>query len=525
MIKVLVSDPIADKGIEVLENAGFEVIYNPSSTDDELQSYIIDIDAWIVRSGTKITANHLKDARKLQIIGRAGVGVDNIDVEEATNQGIIVMNIPDGNTISAAEHTIAMMMSLSRNIQLGHLGLLSGEWNRSSLVGSELQGKILGVVGLGRIGREVIKRAIGLEMEIIGYDPFVSQDAFDPDSVKIVDIDTLTKEADFITLHVPLLDSTKNRFDSNRLAKMKKSSRLINVARGGIVNEKDLAHALNKGLIAGAAIDVFNEEPIDINHPLVSVNNILLTPHLGASTHEASEGVSAGICRQVSDFLLDEKLSNPINMPIKDLAELKQIAPLLDLAKMLGKIGSQLVESPIQTISVECYGNIEDSKSIAFSYLIGILQDITDTRINFINAALVAEERGISFSNTLHSESISYSNLIKTYISTEESNFELSGSVFDLHHFRVVNVFGYELDFNPEGNILFIKNKDVPGVIGKVGMVLSEANVNIGEYLLSRTTSEEGAFSVIKVDEKIDSILIKKLIDIDEILSVKQLTI
>ena len=267
MYKVLVSDPIADKGIAILEDAGFDIIYNPYPSNDELQAYSRDINAWVVRSGTKILAEYIKNARNLQVIGRAGVGVDNIDINEATKQGVIVMNMPDGNIISAAEHTIAMMMSLSRNIQLGHAGILAGEWNRSNLMGSELYGKTLGVVGLGRVGREVIKRSIGLEMKILGCDPFISADIIDKEKVKIVDLDELTEKSDYITLHVPFLETTNNLFDAKRISMMKDSARIINVARGGIVNESDLAHALNKGIIAGAAIDVFATDPLEKNIP------------------------------------------------------------------------------------------------------------------------------------------------------------------------------------------------------------------------------------------------------------------
>ena len=525
MYKVLVSDPIADQGIEILEDAGFEVIYNPNPSNDELQAYSRDINAWVVRSGTKILAEYLKDARNLQVIGRAGVGVDNIDINEATKQGVIVMNMPDGNIISAAEHTIAMMMSLSRNIQLGHAGILAGEWNRSNLMGSELHGKTLGVVGLGRVGREVIKRSIGLEMKILGYDPFVSADIIDKEKVKIVDLDELTEKSDYITLHVPFLETTNNLFDAKRISMMKDSARIINVARGGIINESDLAHALNKGIIAGAAIDVFETEPLEKNHPLISTKNILLTPHLGASTLEASEGVSSGICRQVRDYLLDGKLSNPLNMPIQDMVKLNQILPLLNLSKILGKICSQLAESPIESVSIECMGEIEDSKPIALSFLIGLIQDMTDSKINFVNAGVVAQERGISFSHSFSSESTSFANLINIVLMTKEDEIILGGSVFGKHNCRIVNIFGYELDFRPEGNMLFIQNKDVPGVIGKVGVILSDANVNIGEFILSRTTSKEIAYSVIKVDEKIDSALLNQLMQIDEIVSIKQLSI
>jgi len=523
MTKILVSDPIADKGIEILEEAGFDIIYNPNPTDDELQTLAGDADGWVVRSGTKITSNLLKNASKLQVIGRAGVGVDNIDIKEATNQGVIVMNNPDGNTISAAEHTMAMMMALSRNIQLGHLGLIKGEWNRSSLVGNELKGKTLGVVGLGRIGREVIKRALGMEMKIIGYDPFVNQDVFDAEKVTIIDLDTLCADSDYITLHLPLLDSTKNLFDAERLSIMKPTARIINVARGGIIHELDLANALNNGGIAGAAVDVFENEPLDSENPLVSAKNILLTPHLGASTHEASEGISFGICCQIRDFILEDKLSNPINMPITDMTKLKQIKPFLDLAETLGKIQTQLVDSPINTVSVECFGNIDDSKPIALSFLMGMFHDMTDNRINFVNAAVIAEERGVSFSHSFNSEPVSFSNLVVAHVTTENGTIKVAGSVFGDQYPRIIDIMGYAVDVRPEGNMLFVQNKDVPGVIGKIGMMLGEGKVNIAEYLLSRKDNSDTAYSVIKVDGQIDEKLLDKLSNIDDVLDVKQL--
>jgi D-3-phosphoglycerate dehydrogenase len=523
MAKILISDPIADKGIEVLDEAGFDVIYNPNPTNDELHTLARDIDGWVVRSGTKITSELLKDSRRLKVIGRAGVGVDNIDIKQATSQGVIVMNNPDGNTISAAEHTMAMMMALSRNIQLGHMGISKGEWNRSNLVGNELKGKTLGVVGLGRIGREVIKRALGMDMKIIGYDPFVNQEVFDAEKVIIVNLDILCSDSDYITLHLPLLDSTKYLFDGKRLSTMKPTARIINVARGGIINEEDLAYSLNNSIISGAAVDVFESEPLDLDSPLISATNILLTPHLGASTHEASEGVSFGICQQMKDFILEGKLSNPINMPIRDMAKLKKIKPHLSLSEMLGKIQTQLVDSPIKSISVECFGNVEDSKPIALSFLIGVFHDMTDNRINFVNAAVIAKERGISLTHSLNSKPVSYSNLIVAHVVTENGTIEVAGSIFDDHHPRIVDIMGYEVDFRPEGNMLFVQNKDVPGVIGKVGMMLGEGKVNIAEYLLSRADDSDFAYSVIKVDGQIENKLLDKLSKIDEILDIKQL--
>ncbi len=317
-MKVLVSDPITEAGMAILKEADFDVIYLPDSSADEKADACKDVHGWVVRSGTQATADMINNADNLQVIGRAGVGTDNIDIGAATRKGIVVMNTPDVNTISAAEHTVAMMLALSRNIPVGHGSIMNGQWNRNALVGTELRNKILGVVGLGKIGREVIKRCRSFNMNIMGFDPFISQDMFNEAEVKVVDIETLTAESDFITLHVPFNDSTKDLFDFDRLCRMKNSARIINVARGGIINEADLAKALNEDKIAGAAIDVFISEPIGEDNPLVNAKNIVLTPHLGASTLEAKEGVSLAVCEQVRDYLLHEKLENAINMPISD---------------------------------------------------------------------------------------------------------------------------------------------------------------------------------------------------------------
>ena len=284
MHKILITDPISDNGLKILEDENLEIIYKPSISNDELEALLPTINGWIIRSGTNISKKHIEEAKSLSIIGRAGVGVDNIDINAATSSGVVVMNLPDGNTISAAEHTMSLLSALSRNVHEGHLGLMKGEWNRHHVVGNELKDKTIGIVGLGKIGREVMKRALSYDMNVIGHDPFVNQEMFDPDTIKIVDIDYLTTESDFITVHVPLIDATRDLFDINRLKMMKTSSRIINVARGGIINEKDLSIALNEGIIAGAAIDVFVKEPIENDHPFLSTKNLLITPHLGAFT-------------------------------------------------------------------------------------------------------------------------------------------------------------------------------------------------------------------------------------------------
>ena len=408
--KILITDPISDFGLDKLKDSGFEVLYKPDISEDELHSVLSDIDGWIIRSGTKITKEFIEDAKKLQIIGRAGVGTDNINIEEATKKGIIVMNVPDGNTISAAEHTMAMILSLSRNIQIGHMGMIKGKWDRHLLTGTELQNKILGVVGLGKIGKEVIKRARAYDMKIIGYDPFINQDHFDENEIRIVTMQELTELSDYITIHVPINDSTRNLFNYSRLSNMKKTARIINVARGGIINEDDLALALNEKLIAGAAIDVFLNEPVSKKHPLLNCENILLTPHLGASTHEAKEGVSLGVCNQIINYFKDGKLLNALNFPIADHSILQKMLPYYSLSENMGILLSQMADFPIKNVKISCFGDADDSKSIALSFMKGFLSRITDNRVNMINANIIANERGINISNSYNNENLVYNN-------------------------------------------------------------------------------------------------------------------
>ncbi len=525
MYKILITDPISDSGLSILEDSVIEVIYKPGINDDELISFLPEVHGWIIRSGTKILSHHLESTKKLLVIGRAGVGVDNIDIDEATKAGVVVMNLPDGNTISAAEHTMAMLCALSRNIHMGHLGMSKGEWNRHQLVGNELKGKILGVVGLGKIGREVIKRAIAYDMKILGHDPYVNQDMFDPEKVKIVDIDNLTENSDFISVHVPLLDATRDLFNLDRLSKMKPSARIINVARGGIINEKDLSEALNNDIISGAAIDVFVKEPPDKEHPFFNTKNLLLTPHLGASTIEAKEGVSVGICQQVKDYLIEQKLENVLNIPVADMSLLKEIEPYLDLSEKLGLLQSQLIKGSIKSVRVECFGNIEESKSISIAFLKGLFINIMDLRVNFINAMSVADERGISISHSYSSEANRYSNFIRTFVSTDNGEFQLGGSVFGDNHPRVVDIMGYDIDIMPEGHMLFIKNKDVPGVVGTIGTILGNNSVNIAGYVLGREKDVDIAYSIIKIDEHIGRQVLDELNALDVIIQIDQLKV
>ena len=522
-MKILVSDSITENGLSVLKDANLDVLYLPNASIKKKSEAAKEIYGWIIRSGTTITEKMIKDSSNLQVIGRAGVGVDNIDIQTATRHGIVVMNTPDINTISAAEHTLAMMLTLSRNIAIGDSEVKQGEWNRNELIGSELSNKILGIVGMGKIGREVMTRCRSFGMRILGYDPFMNQDMFNPEEVRIVELEELIINSDIISVHVPLTDSTRDLFDYDRLSNMKSTARIINVARGGIINETDLAKALNDGLIAGAAVDVFTSEPLDKSNPLVNAPNIVLTPHLGASTKEAKEGVSLAICEQVRDYLIHGKLNNAINMPIADIAKLKEIEIFLDFADTMGNLQSQLNSGAIKRVQIESSGSIEDSKPLALAFLKGLLSSRIPDRVNYINAETLAVDLGISIEHSYTNDSGSYTNLIRTKVSGDSEPTIIAGSIFEGDHPRLVNILGYEMDLKPYGTMLFTRNKDVPGVIGSVGTILGNANINIGGYLLSREMNEDEAFSVIRVDSKISEEILVELQKLPEILSIQQL--
>ena len=522
-MKILISDPITNKGLSILKDSNFDLIELPNASNKEKAEACKDVQGWIIRSGTTVTAEMIESAKKLIVIGRAGVGVDNIDVEAATRHGVVVMNTPDVNTISAAEHTVAIILSLSRNIAEGNSSLKKGEWNRNALVGSELRNKTLGIIGLGKIGQEVLIRCRAFGMDVLGYDPYMNKDKFNPEEIKIVDLDNLTKNADYITVHVPLNDSTRDLFNYEQLIKMKPNARIVNVARGGIINEVDLAKVLNEGKIAGAAIDVFTSEPLEDKNPLLKANNILLTPHLGASTEEAKEGVSLAICEQIRDYIIDEKLNNAINMPISDMAKLKEIKFNLNLSELMGNIQGQLNQESIKRVQVECSGTMDEAKLAALAFLKGLLKNRVPDRVNYINAESIAIELGISIEHSFTNDSGSYTNLIRSRVSNELGATRIGGSVFDGNRIRLVNILGYEMEVNPYGTMLFMRNNDVPGVIGSVGYTLGKAEINIGAYLLSREMKEGEAFSVVRVDSRLSDKVLDDLRSIPQIISVQQL--
>ena len=524
-MKILIADPISDFGISILNDAGFELVLKPESSQEEKTNAARDVDGIIIRSGTKVDSKMIEYGKSLKIIGRAGVGIDNIDLNAATRKGVIVMNTPDVNTISAAEHTIALMLTLSRNTHIGHSTLTSGRWERHKLIGTELQKKTIGILGLGKIGREVMDRCLSFGMQILGYDPFVNEDTLSEKDITLMNLDEIVKRSDFISLHIPLNDETRNLFNFDLIKSMKRSAKIINVARGGIINEYDLAKALNEDIIMGAAIDVFATEPIEKDNPLLNAKNILLSPHLGASTREAKEGVSKAICEQVRDYLFDQKLTNVLNMPISNFSLLKDLKPYLDLGEMLGGLMSQLNKEPINQVIIECKGNIEDIRPISLATLKGILSPNLPDRVNYINAEAIAKELGINIEIGYSNIDSNYNNLISLKVLTENNIFRLDGSIFNDLKPRLVNILGRDMEVTPKGAMLFIENVDVPGVIGRVGTLLGNRDINIAAYLLSRKNQNGKAFTVIRIDDSVELEDITELRKLKEVEKVQYITV
>tara|TARA_B100000315_G_C14593817_1_gene597507 strand:- start:7962 stop:9533 length:1572 start_codon:yes stop_codon:yes gene_type:complete len=523
-MKILITDPISDNGKQLLKESGLDVLDFGNADNSEYSIQIKDADGWIIRSGTKITSEFLEMAVNLKVIGRAGVGVDNIDIPAATFHGVLVMNTPAVNTISAAEHTIALILALARNVHKGYTSLSQGNWDRNKLVGSELKGKKVGIVGLGKIGSEVIKRLHSFGMEILGYDPYIQKDHYEYDFVEFMEFDDLCKNADIISIHIPKTEQTDGIFNTEKLKLMKSTALLINCSRGGIIVEKDLVKALNDGLIAGAAIDVFTQEP-PTDTDLISAKNLLYTPHLGASTFEAKEGVSTSICEQMRDFLLNGKIENALNIPISDFALLQMMEPYLNLADKLGKLHYQLSKGPAKTIKIETLGSLKEVNLITLSFLKGFLENIHGSTVNFVNAIKVAETHGIEIQETYKHGEKNYSNLISTSVINGDKSLEIRASLFSDQHPRIVYFDGYHFDLNPKGTLLLIYNNDVPGVVGKVGAFLGEHKINIASYHLSRKNKSDIAFGVVQLDSMLDESAMNQLTNVNEIQSVFQVNL
>jgi D-3-phosphoglycerate dehydrogenase len=505
MPRVLIADKLEASGVDVLTAAGIEVDNRPGLKGDELKAALRGADAVIVRSATKITADLLDDPGRLKAVARAGVGVDTIDVEAATRKGVVVMNTPGGNTVSAAEHTIALMFALSRHVAAADATMRVGKWDRNKYLGTQLTGKTLAVIGLGRIGREVARRAIGLGMTVLAFDPFVT-----PAKVAelgydaAANVDEMLPKADYLTVHVPLTEETRGLISGPRLAKMKRSARVLNVSRGGIIDEQALADALKAGTIAGAGIDVFSTEPPPPDNPLLSAPNVVLTPHLGASTVEAQENVAVEAAQLLSDFLLRGIVANAVNMAALDRTELDALRQYVELARRLGLLHAQMAQGPIRKATLTYKGELASKKTklLTAAFTAGLLESRLAQGVNLVNAEVVARERGIEIVEGSSPRKGDFSSLIQAEVETEKKTYTAAGTLFGEQYPRLVQLGPYRLESYIDGTLFVFTHRDVPGLIGFVGNIFGNHAVNIAAMTVGRTGYTPGgeAIGVLNLD-------------------------
>ncbi len=522
MKKILISDPIDKNCMMILERNGYEVTLEAGMTPEQIKSEIGKYNGLIVRSETKVNAELISQMSEMEIIGRAGTGVDNIDVSAATRRGIIVMNTPGGNTISAAEHTMALMLSMCRNIPLANISMREGKWERKKFQGTELSGKTLGVIGLGKIGREVASRSKGFGMKIIGYDPLLSDETASKFGLELTALDALFVNSDIITLHVPLSAETKHLISMETLRKCKNGVKIINCARGGIVNENDLVDALDSGKVSAAAIDVFEKEPPDFSQRIFNHPKVICTPHLGASTEEAQEKVAIQIAEQIHDFFKNKKMYGVVNASGLEAISKKEILPYVSLAESLGKIFAQMIRSPLRQINLNFSGSILHSSAslLSASLLKGMLSNLLTENINLINSPVLAKEMGIKINETKSDENLNYTNLLSVeFLSDKEKRF-FAGTVFGSNEIRIVKIDNYLVEVKPEGTLLFYSNIDKPGMVAAVGKILSEAEINIAGLSLGRLEAGKEALSIVNVDNEIDEKVIQKISEIEGVKNV-----
>lgn len=516
-MKILAADGVAKEGIELLSKE-FEVVEKPKISHEELLDIIGDFDALIVRSASKVTADVLEKAEKLQIIGRAGVGVDNIDVAKATEKGIIVINSPGGNTIAATEHTVAMMLSMSRNIPIANETMQKGEWNRKAYVGVELRGKTLGVIGMGRIGSGVAKRALSFDMKVIGYDPYINEERAKAMGVEVGTLDDVIEKSDFITVHMPLTKDTKGMLDKAAMERMKDGVRLVNCARGGIIDEADLAEMVKCGKVAGAAIDVFTEEPLSENHPLKNVPGIVLTPHLGASTVEAQIGVSVDVAEGIGAALRGEPVMTAVNMASVPKHVMEVIRPYLDLAERLGCTICSLAEGPVKSLEVEYRGEITEvsTRMVTTGVIKGLLNPILESNVNYVNAGDLAKARNIEVREVKNKESKDFSTLITVRAQTELGECKVAGTLFGTEG-RIVSIDDFRVDVDPHDRIVICPHTNRPGIIGKVGTLLGMHDINISSMQVGRTEKQGTNLMVLTIDHELPEAVRKEVTEIDGI--------
>jgi len=502
MFKILISDPLSEDGIFPLREAdNIDIDIKTGLSEEELLTIIDEYDGLLVRSQTQVTRKVIEKGHNLKVIGRAGVGVDNIDLEAATENGIVVVNAPDGNTNSAAEHTMAMIMALARNIPQAYLSLKNREWDRKSYIGVELRDKTLGIVGLGRIGSEVARRAKGQRMNVIAYDPFFSKEKAEKMGIEYGTIDEVLEAADFITVHTPLLKETRHIINKDAFAKMKDGVRIVNCARGGIINEDDLYDAIVSGKVAGAALDVFEEEPA-VDHKVLELKEVIATPHLGASTVEAQENVAIDVSHDVVRILSGGLARNPVNIPSVPREVMRKIEPYFDLSEKIGLFLAHLAEEPIEEITIHYAGDLTalEIAPLTQNTLKGLLSRYLGIHVNNVNASYLAERKGIQIHEKKSAAARGFTNLITVEIETKSTTRKVSGTLLNGLGARIVKIDDYSMDVVPKGHLVLVHHVDQPGAIGRVGNLLAENDVNIATMQVGREQIGGKAIMMLTID-------------------------
>src|ERR1043166_8226397 len=531
-IKIFVADDVNEGGLEPLRSAGFEVGKRTGLKGEELAEAVRSCDGLIVRSETKVTAQLLEAASRLRVIGRAGVGVDNIDVAAATQRGVVVMNAPDGNTMTTAEHTLALLLALARRVPQGNASLRAGRWERKRFVGTELRGKTLGVVGLGRIGRVVASRARGFEMRVVAFDPFVAPEQVRDAEIELAPLEEVCARAAFLTVHTPLTPETRGIVGAKEFAQMKPGVYVINCARGGLVDERALYAAIQEGRVAGGggggAPAGAGEAPPAADHPLLALEEVIATPHLGASTREAQEGVAVIVAEQMRAFFQTGAVRGGVNAPAGGAAELESLAPYLWLAERVGRFQAQLVDEPVRSVEIEYAGEAAafDSAPVTRAFLAGLLRNMS-ARVNVVNALVIAEERGITVTvSQRHGAVAEAREPLRARVRTVAGEHTVAGALFGQKaDGRITEIDGFRIEAVPAGNMLVTRSSDVPGVIGRVGTILGDHGVNISRFHLGRRERGGEAMAVIETDAPRDDPALEELLSFGPVISARRISL
>ncbi|MFO7931639.1 MAG: phosphoglycerate dehydrogenase [Thermodesulfobacteriota bacterium] len=504
-MKVLISDNLGEAGIRILENAGFEVDVKTGLSPEELKSVIPPYHALVIRSSTQVTAELLDAAENLKVVGRAGIGLDNVDTAAATRRGVVVMNTPGGNVVTTAEHTLALMLSLTRNIPQGTASLKAGRWEKKKLMGREICDKTLGVIGFGKIGSVVADRARGLKMRVMVYDPVVQPDNIEKQGFECVDLEKLYSESDYITVHVPKNKNTAAMIDKEAISRMKDGVMIINCARGGIVDEDALYDSLASGKVAGAALDVFCQEPPPTDLPLLGLENVVVTPHLGASTFEAQTNVAVTVANQIIEYLKNNNVVNAVNVPSISGRALEQLSPFIELAEKMGQLQAQLVTGQLKEIEVQYNGEFfgYDMNPVTSAFIKGLLAYRLGEEVNAVNAYYLAREWGIKISESSTAEPTEFLHLITTKITGTEKISTVAGTVFGKSDARIVKLDDFRIEIIPKGHLALIQNRDEPGAIGSIGMTLGEHNINISRMQVGQEVDGEHNIILLRTDTPI----------------------